>query len=56
MTVVTPMNKNIHEITALEDTAFIDIIVPDYTDDNTCNYFQVINKDNKTFMKRTNYI
>jgi hypothetical protein len=55
LTVLTPMNKNIHEITALEDTAFLDILVPDYRDDNQCNYFKLKHADYKMYLSKIKY-
>lgn len=53
--VVTPSNKNLHEITALEDTAIFDVLVPDYTEINTCHYFTMVNENNKTILHKNNF-
>ncbi len=56
MNIVTPSNKNIHEITALDDTAFFDVLVPDYTNINPCNYYtQKVLKDKIWLSKSFNF-
>jgi hypothetical protein len=38
--VLTPHYKNYHQITALEDSALLDVLIPDYGS-NDCNYYKV---------------
>jgi hypothetical protein len=46
--VLTPEKKNIHKFTALEDTAMLDILVPNY-DDTTrfCNFYSELFVDDE---------
>lgn len=42
--VLSPINQNIHEVTANgETTAFLDILGPPYDDTHICQYYRIIN-------------
>ena len=44
--VLTPEYNNIHEVYAIEDSAFFDILIPAYDENNyrICNYYEIIEK------------
>ncbi len=46
MCIVTPSKNNLHEIIAIDNTIFFDVLVPDYKDDNQCNYFKIVGSSN----------
>jgi hypothetical protein len=34
-----PIDRNLHAVEALEPSAFLDVVTPDYADDRPCSYF-----------------
>jgi len=51
VTYLTPERKNIHSFTALEDTAILDVLLPNY-DDTTrfCNFYMEMTPENEEVM------
>jgi hypothetical protein len=52
--VLTPSLMNVHQVMGVEDSAFLDILIPDYSYINslgTCNYYDVYNKNDKLYAK-----
>jgi len=48
VTYLTPERKNIHSFTALEDTAILDVLLPNYDDTNRfCNFYMEMTPDNE---------
>ena len=45
ISILTPFSNNIHQIHAMEDSAFFDIILPAYDEENEreCDYFELMN-------------
>lgn len=45
---LNPIYKNIHSFKALEDTAILDILVPNYDDETRfCNFYMEVDDDNE---------
>lgn len=46
VSVIEPENYNIHKIEAMELSAFFDLLLPDYPDNN-CQFYRTINEDSQ---------
>lgn len=45
---LNPEMKNVHSFKALEDTAILDILIPNYDDENRfCNFYLEVNEENE---------
>jgi PCO_ADO len=48
MSYLNPIYKNIHSFRALEDTAILDILIPNYDDETRfCNFYMEVDDDNQ---------
>jgi len=52
MNILTPLNKNIHEIIAVQPVALFDTLIPDYPNPNACNYFKKSIIGNKMYLSK----
>ncbi len=51
ISILTPTFKNYHQITAIEDSALFDVLIPDYGS-NDCNYYKVSKLLDKYYFKK----
>jgi hypothetical protein len=49
MSILTPSHKNIHQILALEDSIMLDVLIPDYGEED-CNYYYRVKYSNKEYL------
>lgn len=54
MNCLTPEQGNIHRITALENTAFLDILLPNYNEtDRICNFYKEVYEEEMSEEKKS---
>jgi hypothetical protein len=42
---LTPISGNIHCFLALEDSIFLDILTPDYSEDKPCSFYSIVESE-----------
>lgn len=52
VSILTPNNKNIHEILANKPVALFDVLIPDYENASACNYYKKSIDGNKIFLTK----
>jgi hypothetical protein len=53
--VLTPNRNNIHKVTAMQNSAFFDILIPNYTTANECCYYDIVTHGSKKYIKKVKY-
>jgi hypothetical protein len=52
--VLTPSHNNLHKVTGIQNSAFFDVLIPHYTPENECCYYNIIERGSKKYIKKIN--